>query len=75
MSTHHLSRRALMRGAAALPAIAAAAALPATASVIPAEPDPIFAAIEEHRAAEAEFSVAVLATPAGPRNKNVWLSL
>jgi hypothetical protein len=41
-STTSLSRRRLIAGAAALPATA----LPATA----AEPDPIFAVIEAHRA-------------------------
>jgi hypothetical protein len=58
MSTKQLSRRALVRGAAAIPA---AAVLPAAASEkakwsAPAvndvsEPDPIFAAIEAHREA------------------------
>jgi hypothetical protein len=42
MSTHTLSRRSIVAGAAALPV----AAVPAIASVI--EPDPIFAAIEAH---------------------------
>jgi hypothetical protein len=42
MSTHTLSRRSIVAGAAALPV----AAVPAIASAI--EPDPIFAAIEAH---------------------------
>jgi hypothetical protein len=40
------SRRAIVAGVASLPAIAA---LPAVASNLSVEPDPIFAAIEAHR--------------------------
>jgi hypothetical protein len=52
MSTQ-LNRRALVAGAAALPAIAA----PVT--ILAGEPDPIFAAIEDHRAKNAAFRAAL----------------
>jgi hypothetical protein len=48
MSHANLSRRAILAGAAAGPALAF------PAGVIPPEPDPILAAIEEHRRAWAE---------------------
>lgn len=47
------SRRAVLAGAVALPALAAPAALAAVSDV-----DPIFAAIERHRAAEAAHCAA-----------------
>lgn len=49
MSHANLSRRAILAGAAAGPALAF------PAGVIPPEPDPILAAIEEHRRAWAEL--------------------
>src|SRR5450759_4575557 len=49
------SRRAVLAGAAALPALS----LPALA--IPAQVDPVFAAIEEHRRLNAEYSALTLA--------------
>lgn len=51
------TRRAVLAGAAALPALS----LPAIA-----EPDPIFAAIERHRNAEAAFDAAVNVANYGP---------
>jgi hypothetical protein len=72
------SRRALVAGVAALPAIAA---LPAMAGIVPAEPDPIFAAIAAHRATEAAFCDACLAhsrfeesLPSGARKNNAQLA-
>ena len=53
-----LSRRTLVAAAATLPALAVPGAANAAAV---AEPDPIFAAIEEYRKGEAEF-VALCAT-------------
>ena len=50
-----LNRRAIVRGAATLPAIAA---LP-VAAVANAAPDPIFAAIARHRAAYAAWMAAI----------------
>jgi hypothetical protein len=52
MSKSTLTRRALVASTAAMPA-AAALGLPVAQAA--AEPDPIFAAIEVHRQAEAEF--------------------
>jgi hypothetical protein len=53
MSHANLSRRAIMSSAAALPALAV---LPAIASgALAHEPDPIFAAIEKHRALDVAF--------------------
>jgi hypothetical protein len=49
--TTSMSRRSMIAGAAALPA---AAVLPAVA--LAAEPDPIFAAIEAHKAANVTYS-------------------
>jgi len=49
MSHANLSRRAILAGAASVPAIA----LPAVAAMAASLPDPIFAAIETARAAEA----------------------
>jgi hypothetical protein len=57
MSKSTLTRRALVASTAALPA-AAALSLPAVAQAA-AAPDPIFAAIEAHRKAEAEFGERV----------------
>jgi hypothetical protein len=54
MSKSTLTRRALVASTAAVPA-AAALGLPAVAHAA-AEPDPIFAVIEAHRKAHAEFS-------------------
>jgi hypothetical protein len=58
MSRPKLSRRALVRGATALPALAT---LPAgsIAAAAPDEPDPIFAAIEERRATIAAHNIAL----------------
>jgi len=50
-----LSRRAILRGAHSVAALAVAAAVPAVAFAA-AEPDPIFAAIEAHRKAQAAAS-------------------
>ena len=50
--TKSMTRRALVASTAAMPA-AAALGLPVAQAA--AEPDPIFAAIEAHRKAEAEF--------------------
>jgi hypothetical protein len=47
MSPENLSRRAILAGAAAVPALA----LPAVAASDSTNPDPIFAAIDAHRAA------------------------
>jgi hypothetical protein len=51
MSTNTLSRRAILAGAASVPALAlpAVVAVAATPAIEPAAPDPIFAAIDEHR--------------------------
>ena len=51
MSHANLSRRAILAGAAAGPALAF------PAGVIPPEPDPILTAIEEHRRAWAELGL------------------
>lgn len=58
-----LSRRSLVTTAAALPALAAAAAIPAIASPVPhtvaaiqAAPDPIFAALAAHRRSVAQYN-------------------
>lgn len=48
------TRRAVVAGLAAAPV----AALPAIANKIPADADPIFAAIERHKAAEARYCAA-----------------
>jgi hypothetical protein len=50
------SRRAIVAGVAALPAIAA---LPTMAGALPAEPDPIFAAIALHRRLYGEWSATL----------------
>jgi hypothetical protein len=55
MKTKTTTRRAVLSGAAALPA---GAMLPAVAGAAPTEPDPIFAAIERHRLAYAELKAA-----------------
>lgn len=51
MSSTNLSRRVILAGAASVPALATASALPAAASTDAFVPDPIFAAIEKHRGA------------------------
>ena len=51
---HTTTRRAILAGAAMLPALA----VPAMASMPPADADPIFAAIERHRQAETAFADA-----------------
>jgi len=61
MTAHHTTRRAILAGAAAAPI----AAIPGTASassVLPAI-DPIFAAIESHRRAFAEYGRVLRETP------------
>jgi hypothetical protein len=71
-TTKEVSRRAIMSGAAALPA---AAMLPAVAAVsAPTAPDPIFAAIERHRLAYAELKAANSETSAAEERlpKDFW---
>jgi hypothetical protein len=61
-STSSVSRRNMLRGAAALPVVAAAtplAASTAAAVIATDQPDPILAAIETHRAALANHLAAV----------------
>jgi hypothetical protein len=56
MSPRNLSRRAIMSGAASVPALAGPAlALPPALASAPVAVDPIYAAIEAHRTANLEF--------------------
>lgn len=57
MTTSQTSRRAVLAGLAIVPTISLPAVLEAAA-----EPDPIYAAIEAHRAAEAHYSDVCLAS-------------
>ncbi len=55
------SRRAVLAGIAIAPAVALTAAPVIAASSLPTTDDPIFAAIERHRRAVAEFGNAISA--------------
>lgn len=69
MTAPETTRRAIMAGVAAMPV----AALSAIAGAV-SNPDPIFAAIERHKAAEARFSAAcgIMNDVAARKERRIW---
>jgi len=73
MSRPKLSRRALVRGATVLPAVATLPA-EARAASVSIEPDPIFAAIEHRRASTAAHIVALQDSAAEEKTNGAGLA-